>query len=524
MTSAFPTRRHMLAGGMGLSLAALTGCASSRAGAMRGLDGTSPVATVAGGELQGRRAGDVLSFLGVPYALDPYAAGRRFRAPEPVPAWRGVRPATAFALMPPQPSRAPAGGLAGAAGDLTLNIWAPANARNAPVLVWIPGGAFYRGDASEAWYDGSGFARRGIVVVTVNYRVGIDGFMAIDGMPANRGLLDQVAALKWVRENIATFGGDPGRVTLAGQSAGAQSVLLLMGMPAAQGLFQRAIAQSPPVNHFLPGQARRITEATAAFLKIEPTAAALAAVPLPALIGAAEATIADLRNVAKWAPIGGQPPYLPVIDGQVLTERPLDALRRHALRGMPLLIGCTDEEARLYLVPGGAIDRIPAPAVAAAMQRYGLPAQAQAVYAQVRPGATPGDMMAAIESDQTFRIPALRYAEDRVAAGAPVWYYHFAWSSPGFGGRLGAGHVVDVPYVFDTLGTDQARPFLGGAGFAPLAAEMHARWAAFVTRGDPGWARYELAGRPTMRFDTESRVVADPLAERRRLWAGPSGA
>ncbi len=524
MTTAFPTRRGVLAGGMGLSLAALTGCASGPARAMRGVDGSSPVATVAGGELQGRRAGDVLSFLGVPYALDPYAAERRFRAPEPVPAWSGVRPATATGPMPPQVSRAPGGGLAGAAGDLTLNIWAPANAQGAPVLVWIPGGAYFRVDASEGWYDGSAFARRGIVVVAVNYRVGIDGFMAIDGMPPNRGLLDQVAALKWVRENIATFGGDPGRVTLAGQSAGAQSVMLLMGMPAAQGLFQRAIAQSPPVKHLMPEQTPRITEATAAFLKVEPTAAALAAVPLSALIGATEATIADLRNVAKWGPIGGQPPYLPVIDGQVLTDRPLDALRRHAPRDMPLLIGCTDEEARLYLVPSGAIDRIPAPAVAAALQRFGLPAQAQAVYAQVRPGASPGDMLAAIESDQTFRIPTLRYAENRVAAGAPVWYYHFAWSSPGFGGRMGAGHVVDVPFVFDTLGTDQARPFLGGPGFAPLAADMHARWAAFVTRGDPGWARYELAGRPTMRFDTESRVVADPLAERRRLWAGPSGA
>jgi len=524
MTTKFPTRRHMLAGGISLCVAALAGCASNRPRALRGADTNSPVATVAGGDLQGRRQGDVLSFLGVPYAADPYAAARRFGAPEPVPAWSGVRPATVTGPMPPQPSRAPGGGLAGAAGDLTLNIWAPAGAHGAPVMVWIPGGAYYRGDASEGWYDGSAFARLGIVVVTVNYRVGIDGFMWVEGMPPNRGLLDQVAALKWVRENIAVFGGDPGRVTLAGQSAGAQSVMLLMGMPSAQGLFQRAIAQSPPVKHFMPEQARRVSEATAAFLKVEPTAAALAAVPLPALIGAAEATIADLRDIAKWGSMGGVPPYLPVIDGHVLTDRPLEALRRHASRDMPLLIGCTDEEARLYLVPGGTIDRIPAPAVAAALQRYGLPAQAQAVYAQVRPDASPGDMMAAIESDQTFRIPALRYAEERVGTGAPVWYYHFAWASQGFGGRLGAGHVVDVPFVFDTLGTEQARPFLGGPGLAPLAADMHARWASFIKGQEPGWPRYELTGRPTMRFDTESRVVADPLSERRRLWASSSGA
>ena len=487
---------------------------------MTNLDTDSPTATVAQGLLKGRKAGRVVSFKRVPYAANPYTAANRFRAPQPMPAWTGIRDAGTSGPMPPQPSRAPGGGLAGAADDLTLEIWAPVGVTKAPVLVWLPGGAFYRVNASETWYDGSAYAREGVVVVAVNYRVGIDGFMWVDGMPANRGFLDQVAALQWVRQNIAAFGGDAGNVTLAGQSAGAQSVMALMGMPAAQGLFHKAIAQSPPQNHLSPDQARRIAAATAAELKVANTAEALAGVPLPALIAGTERMVVDLRDRAKWGPIGGQPPYLPVVDGAAITATPLASLDRHARPAMPLLIGCTDDEARLYLVPGGTIDRIPAPALAGAIRGAGLPPAAAQVYAQARPNASPGDMLAAFESDSTFRMPALRYAENRVAAGAPVWHYHFAWQSPAFGGRLGAGHVVDVPYVFNTLASQQAGPFLGGAGHQPLADLMFSHWLRFVKTGDAGWPRYALGTRPTMRFDTQSAVVADPLAERRQLWSG----
>jgi para-nitrobenzyl esterase len=515
-------RRRLLAGGaaLGLGSIGLAGCNVPRGAVpMRELQGHTPLATVAQGELRGRREGEVLSFKRVPYAANPYLPPNRFQAPRAVAPWAGERDASSAGPMPPQPSRAPGGGMAGAADDLTLNIWAPREARDAPVLVWLPGGAFYRVDASEGWYDGSGFARRGIVVVTVNYRVGIDGFMWVDGMPPNRGLLDQVAALQWVQMNIAAFGGNPHDVTLAGQSAGAQSVMLLMGMPSAQGLFHKAIAQSPPQNLFTPEQARRIAQATAMALKVDPTAQALSSVPLPALIAGTEAMIGELRDVAKWGAIGGQPPFLPIIDGSVLTAPPLAALTRHANPKLPLLVGSTDEEARLYLVPGGAIDRIPAPAVQAALRRAKLPNEAEAVYRQVRPDATPGDMLAAFESDQTFRMPALRYAENRVAASAPVWVYHFAWPSPAFGGRLGAAHVVDVPFVFDTLSTQQARPFLGGTGHQPLADVMHAQWTRFIKTGAPGWAPYELATRPTMQFAQNPAQLSDPLSGRRQLWA-----
>jgi para-nitrobenzyl esterase len=483
----------------------------------------APVVVIASGALLGRRVDEVLSFKGVPYAANPYTAERRFQAPQPMPAWPGIRDAACPGPMPPQPSRAPGGGMAGAVDDLTLNLWAPAHARQAPVLVWLPGGAFYRVDASESWYDGSAYARQGVVVVVANYRVGIDGFLWLDGLPANRGLMDQVAVLQWVQHHIAAFGGDPGNVTLAGQSAGAQSVLALMGLQSVHGLFHKAIAQSPPLNQLRPDEARCITAATAACLKVAPSAQALAAVPMPELIAGVDHMVAELRDRSRWGRIAGQPPYLPVLDGTVLSHPPLAALSRHARRDLPLLVGSTDEEARLYLVPGGAIDRVDAPAFAAAARAAGLPDHAAEVYAAAcapaHPKPTPGDLLAALESDRTFRIPALRCAEHQVRAGAPVWSYQFGWPSAGFGGRLGAGHAVDVPYAFNTLASAQAAPFLGGPGLQALGDTVFGHWLRFVKTGDPGWPRYELDTRPTMRFDKTSAVVADPLAQRRRLWA-----
>lgn len=486
---------------------------------MTPLDSPSPIANVAQGALRGLAAGGVVSFKRVPYAANPYAEATRFQAPRPMPAWAGVRDATVSGPMPPQPSRLPGRGAVGEVDDLTLDIWAPVGARRAPVLVWLPGGAFYRVDASETWYDGSAHAREGVVVVVVNYRVGVDGFLWVEGRPANRGLLDQVAALQWVRQNIAVFGGDAGNVTLAGQSAGAQSVMTLMGLPVAQGLFHKAIAQSPPQNHLGADDARRVAAATAGVLKVPAIASALSGVPMPALVAAVEHMVADLRDRDRWGAIAGQPPFLPVLDGTLITHPPLALLSRHARRDVPLLIGSTDDEARLYLVPGGAIHRITAADLAQALRAADLPDHAHQVYAHARADASAGDMLAALESDATFRMPALRYAENRVGAGASVWNYHFAWQSPAFGGLLGAAHVVDVPHVFNTLASSQAGPFLGGAGHPPLADAMFGHWLRFVKTGDPGWPRYDLSTRPTMRFDTTSGLVADPLAERRQLWS-----
>lgn len=484
---------------------------------MKKIDRPSRIVTVEQGQLRGVHAGSVDCFKRVPYAANPFTTDNRFKAPQPLASWPGERDASEYGPMPPQPSRATESDFAGEADDLTLNIWAPANSHNSPVMVWFPGGAFYRVDASESWYDGSSFASQGIVVVTVNYRVGIDGFMTIPGMPNNRGLLDQVAALEWVERNIGAFGGNAKEVTIAGQSAGAESVMLLMGMPIAQGLFQKAIAQSPPKNALTLEQADRVAQATGDLLGVAPTAQAIAAVPLRKLIKVIETMVVDLGHRDKWKLVGGQPPFLPVIDGAVLTSTPFAALVENA-GNMPLLIGCTDEEWRLFMVPDDAIGRITLEAFEEGIHRNQLPGNAAYVYAKVRDKASPGDMLAALQSDETFRIPTFRYAEQRVSVGAPVWFYNFSWRSPAFGGRLDAAHVVDVPYSFNTLAAKEAAPILGGPGCQPLADEMHSRWTRFIKTGDAGWPRYELETRPTMRYDITFGMVADPLADRRQLW------
>ncbi len=521
-------RRHLLGalGAIGLSAATgMSGCATAASNASRrfsGADGDQPTLELAQGRLRGRRTGDVVAFKRIPYAPDPFVAERRFLPPGAPPSWSGIREADTFGPMPPQPARGP-GGLAGAADDLTLNIWAPASGPvGLPVMVWLPGGGFFRADAAEGWYDGSAFARDGVVLVSVNYRVGVDGFMAVQGGAANAGLLDQIAALQWVKANIAAVGGDPDNVTVSGQSAGAEAVLLLLGMPQARGLFRRAISESPAVVHHTPEQAHRVAAATAALLGVPPTREGLGSVPLPALIGAVESMTRDLRDTAKWGAMANQPPYLPVIDGQVLTASPLVALRSSSLPEVATLIGCNDEEARLYLVPGGAIDRVSDADVERFARAAGLPAGALGAYRAARPSATAGDLLAALDSDRTFRMPAVRFAENRVQGRAPVWLYQFGWKSPAFGGRLGASHVLDVPFVFDTLQSEAARPFVGTGAPQSLADTMHAAWVRFAKTGNPGWATYDLARRTTMRFDTASIAVDDPGRQERELWAGLS--
>lgn len=520
MKSSPNARRRFLeiATGMALSPFALAGCAGATSGSGPREQEQAPIATVEQGKLRGRGDGSVVSFKRVPYAANPYVPERRFLEPHPMPAWDGVRDATLTGPMPPQPARPPARGMWGAPDDMTLNIWAPRNAQGAPVLVFIPGGAFFRADASESWSDGSAFARDGIVAVTINYRVGIDGFMWIDDAPANRGLLDQVAALQWVQRNIAAFGGDPSKVTLAGQSAGAQSVLTQMADPVARGTFQRAIAESPAGSVFTPELARRITHETSAILNVQATRAGFAQVPMERLV----ATCSEMAR-RYHAPVMrgriGHPPYLPVVDGHVQAGSVLADLRRAAPAGMPLLTGCTDEETRLYLVPGGQIDRIQPAALHDAFSRTHLPgSKAEQVYGSLFAKPSPGDLYAAFLSDETFRMVALRAAEIRVAAGDPVWFYNYGWPSRALGGRLGAAHVTDLPYFFDTLDTDQAKDMLGGEGDRALANKMHAAWVSFIRGSDPGWPQYNLSERPTMHFDEHSDLMHDPMSARRRLW------
>jgi para-nitrobenzyl esterase len=485
------------------------------------------------GELRGSVVDGVNAFKGIPYAAPPFGANR-FRPPRPVEPWSGTRDALTFGPKSPQPQYPPQVSLllveSVVSGEdcSSLNIWTPdLGAAGLPVMVWIPGGMFaYHGTGGSPWYDGSRFARDGVVCVTINYRVGPDGFLYLGDSDANRGLLDQVAALEWVRENIAGFGGDPGNVTIFGESAGAMSVGTLLSMPRAQGLFRRAIAQSGAAHHVSStATARLVGQRLAERLGVEATREAIAAVPIDRLLRAQTELEMDLAmhpDPERWGEevVRSLLPWQPVVDGDVIPAPPLDRIVAGASADIDLMVGTNVEEHRLFLVPGGAIDQITAEALAGAVAAYGLPVDATlAAYRAAHPDASPGDLLAAVQTDWYWRIPAIRLADAHATGPATTHMYELAWRSPQFDGRLGACHALEIAFVFDTLGNG-TEPLMGTNPPQRLADAMHAAWVAFATNGACGWPSYDLHRRATKRFDITSEVVDDPRAAERALWEG----
>lgn len=495
-----------------------------------------PIVKTRYGDVRGNAADGVNAFKGIPYAAPPFGANR-LRPAQPVEPWSGVREALTYGPKPPHVPYPPPVDvliqeLAIPAGEdyLSLNLWsADLGSARQPVMVWIPGGMFeYHGTGASPWYDGSRFAHDGIVCVTINYRVGAEGFLYLGQGNVNRGLLDQIAALEWVRENIAAFGGDPGNVTIFGESAGAMSVGTLLSMPRAEGLFQRAIAQSGAAHHVSSAAtAQRIAQRLAEQLGVEATWDAIATIPVARVLAAQEELRADLLahpDPERW---GGEVvatmlPWQPVVDGNVIPAPPLNRIAAGAAAGIDLMIGTNIDENRLFLVPGGAIDQVTPEALAGIVAAYGLPVEATlTAYCGAHRGASAGDLLAAIQTDWYWRIPAIRLADTHAknAKTSSTYMYEFAWRSPQFNGRLGACHTLEIPFVFDTLG-NATEPLCGTDPPRQLADSMHAAWVAFATNGDSGWRKYDLSRRATMRFDTTSRVVDDPRSAERALWEG----
>ncbi len=484
------------------------------------------------GEVRGSVTDGVHTFKGIPYAAPPFGANR-LRPPQPVAPWSGVRDALTYGPKQPQPPYPPGSELfppelAVAGSDcLNLNIWSPdLGLARQPVMVWIHGGAFELGTGATAFYDGSHFARDGIVCVTINYRVGADGFLSLGEENANRGLLDQVAALEWVQENIAAFGGDPANVTVFGQSSGGKSVASLLSMPRAEGLFRRAIAQSGAAYPVMSAaSAQRVGEIMASKLGVAATREAIAAVPLDSMLQAQAELKADFiahPDPERWGAevVVSKQLWQPVIDGDVIPAPPIDRIAAGASAGIDLMAGSTTEEWRVFLVLGGAIDQVTDEVLAGAVAAYGFPVEATlSAYRAAHPGESSGDLFAALQSDWYYRIPVLHLADAHAKSSAATYMYEFAWRSPQFNGRLGAFHALEIPFVFDTLGY-RTEPLWGTNPPQQLADTMHAAWVAFATRGDPGWPRYELSRRATMRFDRTSEVVDDPRSAVRALWEG----
>ncbi|MDN5369176.1 MAG: para-nitrobenzyl esterase [Shewanella sp.] len=479
--------------------------------------------TIHQGEMKGRVVNNIATFFGVPYAHNPFTPELRFKAPKPYENWRGVLDATTLKPPVPQPGRGKTVELVGAPSELTLNIWAPNDAlksnKKLPVMVWLPGGAFIREDAGEQVYDGTSFAKSGTIVVTVNYRVGVDGFMHLDGAPDNRGIMDQIVALQWVQKNIADFGGNPHKVTLFGQSAGAESVAILLGTDKTKGLFQKAIMQSPPMQYVTQEQAQRIANTFAEKLGIKATIHDVSQVPFEKLVSAVIDMGDSLKNRSQWGMLSwGGTAFLPVVDGNIIKASPMKDLAKFADPSIAVIVGSTDQEARLYNVPGGAIDRISAAQRTQLLADLSLQGNPLKVYAPAKSKKSIGDSFVDIQSDYTFRMPALHIAENLVKNGNRVWHYNFSWHSPAFGGKLGAAHFVDVPFTFNTIGSDEAKNFVGKQPPQQLAQVMHQNWVRFAKTGTVSWSEYELTHRATMKFDTESAQVDDPEHDVRMLW------
>ncbi len=487
-----------------------------------------PIVHAPAGRVSGTWEAGVAVFRGIPFA-EPPVGPLRFAAPRPVRGWGGVREAVSFGPPPPQAAAFGMDRLAeGATNDdwLTLNVWTPEPRPGAglPVMVWIHGGAYSIGMSSLPEYDGGRLARDGgVVVVTFNYRVGIEGFALIEGAPVNRGLLDQIAALEWVRDGIEAFGGDPGRVTVFGESAGGGSVAALLAMPRAAGLFRRAVAQSAQGTFFSPELAADIASVCAGELGLRPTAADLSTVDPARLSAAGDAIGATIaRWTPRWGPIAYRSiPFSPVVEPDTLPVTPWQALADGAGRDIDLLAGHTRDEQRLFSALGGLLGQVTDEEARTALDVLAPGPDGARRYREGFRAAGPEELHELVNSDWAFRMPTLHLAEAQTAGGGRAHVYELTWHAPGMGGDLGACHGLDVPLVFGNL--DRGLPaLLIGDGPNPeaegLSARMRAAWTAFAAAGDPGWAAYESRHRLVQVFDAAPTVVAYPEETSRAIW------
>lgn len=495
---------------------------------MRNRAAIEPEIRTTAGVVRGRWQNAVAVFRGIRYA-EPPVGSHRFQAPVPARRWDGTRDALEFGPPVPQGTHAGSvmGSVSGSTADgsadcLTLNVWSPdLGAAGMPVMVWIHGGRYLEGTSGNPHHDGETLAKAGVVMVSMNYRTGVEGFAHIAGAPDNRGILDQAAALRWVQDNIAAFGGDSGNVTVFGQSAGAGSIAALLAMPMAAGLFRRAIAQSFPGTYFSRRLAGAITSAITAQLGVRATIDDMAPIPPRALLDATDTIIQKMPEfVDSWGPMALTPtPFSPVVDGDPLPLAPWRALAGGAARGVDLLVGHTRDEYRLFAAHLGGV--VTDDLVTARLDRLAPSPHGGRDYRAAYPHATPVQLYELVNADWLFRMPCLHLADAQYTGNGNAWIYELCW---GYNREQDASHSLDSLLVFGTLSADDVRNH--SAAYPNAAAEavsvsrdMRTDWVNFATSGNPGWAHYDPDTRSTRVYNAEPTTQRYPEENSRRIWS-----
>ncbi|MCL2394504.1 MAG: amidase family protein [Acidimicrobiaceae bacterium] len=488
----------------------------------------APQVRTTAGSVRGSYEHDTGVFRGIPFAQPPFGP-RRFRVPQRPEPWGGVREATSFGPPPPQTMRpAPGAPPAAASPDpapdcLTINVWSPDPAGRLPVMVWIYGGAYLVGSADQPVYDGANLAGEGVVVVTFNHRVGVDGFVSLVGAPDNRGLLDQVAALTWVQENIAAFGGDPSKVTVFGESAGAGSIAALLAMPSTEGLFRRAIMQSVPGTYFTPALGRDVATRIGAELGLSPTAADFSTRTPAQLSDATNALTAKMPGlVNSWGKVARTvTPLSPIVDGEVLPTSPWAALESGTASDVELISGWMHDEYRIFHVLDGTLANADDHEADFMLGLLGPAGDPAAAYRKAYPAKSPGELIEVVFSDWLFRMATLRLAQHHAAAGGRSFVYEVCLPAPAENGAYGACHGFDVPLTFGNFGDSRA---LGPDGPTAEVLEVSRRirtaWTSFAKTGDPGWSPFRAADQNAQVFDATTAETDGIEATSQALWRG----
>lgn len=500
--------------------------------------GKEALVSTRSGKLEGVFEDGVFAFMGVPYSAPPVGK-LRWLPPQPVTPWEGVRPAKEYGAIPPQ-NELPGGEIIPGKVEepqdedcLFLNIWTNGlDEGRRPVMVWIHGGAFIIGSGSEAMYRNGNIVNRGdMVLVSINYRLGALGFMNLNEITGGKipatgceGLMDQVAALQWIRDNIGAFGGDPDNITVFGESAGGMSIGSLMSMPSAKGKFHKAILESGAGNTV--SSLEEGVDAASRFLDI----LGLNGSDADALRSLTVEQVLDAQQKLGFYMMkeeGRITPHQPVVDGIVLPEIPVEAIEKGSAADIKTLAGTNLEEFKLFAVTDPTMRNVDEDDMTNRLKKLIPPEQVSNVIAAYRKGresrgedTSPKEILIAIQSDLMFRISCLKLVEAQCKNNQPAYNYLFTWKSPMMGGILGACHALEIGFVF---GNFDDRFCGSGPEAEELSKRMQDAWFAFARTGDPSceslgkWEPY-CENRATMIFDKECRVENAPYEDERAIW------